>query len=151
MLSVADVPESEGVVHQLRRWILFWRAVFFSALSSFLVLLALLGCGGGGATQSGNVQPHGFTPTGSMNTARSGHTATRLNDGMVLIAGGRSDSSGVLSSAELYNPATQTFTITGSMNVAREWHTATLLHDGTVLIAGGVGSGNTLSSAELFR
>ncbi len=37
-----------------------------------------------------------FTPTGSLNTARCAHTATLLNNGMVLIAGG-CDSSGHLS------------------------------------------------------
>ena len=29
-----------------------------------------------------------FTPTGSLNTARALHTATLLNNGMVLMAGG---------------------------------------------------------------
>ena len=59
-----------------------------------------------------------FTPTGSLNTARVYHTATLLNNGMVLIAGG-CNSSGNLASAELYNPATGTFTPTGSLNTAR--------------------------------
>ena len=42
-----------------------------------------------------------FTLTGSLNTARDYHTATLLNNGMVLIAGG-TGSSGYLASAELY-------------------------------------------------
>jgi hypothetical protein len=42
-----------------------------------------------------------FTLTGSLNTARYQHTATLLNNGMVLIAGGIG-SSGILASAELY-------------------------------------------------
>jgi len=51
----------------------------------------------------------GFVLTGSLNTARILHTATLLNNGIVLMAGGAS-SSAVLASAELYNPATGTFT-----------------------------------------
>ncbi len=44
-----------------------------------------------------------FTQTGSLNTARYSDTATLLNNGMVLIAGGLG-SSDYLASAELYRP-----------------------------------------------
>ena len=88
-----------------------------------------------------------FTPTGSLNTARVVHTATLLNNGMVLIAGGYSGD--FLTSAELYDPVAGTFTPTGSLNTARYYHTATLLNNGMVLIAGGY-SGDFLASAELF-
>jgi len=101
-----------------------------------------------------------FTPTGNLNTARSWHTATLLNNGMVLIAGGLSRSGPVLSSAELYNPATGTFSYTTGgptlgLNTARVADTATLLNDGEVLIAGGcsVFSNNgcsSLATAELY-
>ena len=80
-----------------------------------------------------------FTAVGSMNTARSNHTATLLGNGKVLIAGGW-DGSRILGSAELYDPVTRTFVSTGSMVTPRYGHSATLLADGRVLIAGGISS-----------
>jgi hypothetical protein len=79
-----------------------------------------------------------------MITARSGHTATLLLNGKVLIAG--ADQAG---SAELYDPATGTFTPTGNMTMARTNHRAILLADGKVLIAGSE-SAELVSSAELY-
>ena len=85
-----------------------------------------------------------FSPTGSMIQPQGGATATRLQDGRVLIAGGvvYSDNAGKLVStrlatAQLYDPGTGRFTATGSMSQNRLGQTATLLDDGDVLIAGG--------------
>ena len=92
-----------------------------------------------------------FTKTGNMTVSRSFHTATLLHDGRVLIAGGVAQASlGTTSSAELFDPSTETFIGTGSMTTARRGHTATLLPDGRVLLAGGYGSSGPLASAELF-
>ncbi|OGL44872.1 MAG: hypothetical protein A2149_06690 [Candidatus Schekmanbacteria bacterium RBG_16_38_11] len=98
--------------------------------------------------------------TGSMSIRRISHVATALQDGRVLVTGGRTATTiagggVVLSSAEIYDPATDTFTSTGNMNVARRSHTATLLSDGRVLIAGGgsgVSTGTTLpiASCEIY-
>jgi len=95
-------------------------------------------------------QPGTFSPTGSMITARFGHTATLLPNGKVLVAGG-DNSSGDLTSAELFNPATGTFSPTGSMNVPRNTQTATLLQNGQVLVAGGPPFTLPGGSAELYN
>jgi hypothetical protein len=109
----------------------------------------------GGVSSNGanfTVQASGFVAaTGQMTFARNGQTATQLSTGQVLVTGGM-NSSGVLTSAELYTPSSQTFASAGTMNVARWLHTATQLNDGTVLIAGGSDLANeeTLDTAEIY-
>lgn len=78
-----------------------------------------------------------FVPTGTMGAERFSHTATLLENGKVLIAGGRTGDGTKLASAELYDPVTGAFSPTGSMGSTRYEHTATLLGNGKVLIAGG--------------
>jgi uncharacterized iron-regulated membrane protein len=81
--------------------------------------------------------------------SRSQFTLTLLPNGQVLAAGGYSRNSNIVSSAELYDPATGTFTRTGDMNDRRAQHTATLLTaTGKVLAAGGYP--DYQASAELY-
>ena len=89
------------------------------------------------------------TESAAMTVERRGHTATRLADGRVLIAGGE-NSSGTLNQTEIYDPASGSFSAAANMSAARANHSATLLADGRVLIAGGRDGANSLSTTEIF-
>ena len=84
-----------------------------------------------------------------MNESRAYHTATLLEDGRVLIAGGYPGAGQPLASAEIFDPGTGLFSPTGSMAVGRGNPVAALLPDGRVLVAGGAGPPNE-GSAEVF-
>jgi predicted secreted protein len=90
-----------------------------------------------GLTVSGGAT---WRPTGAMASERSHYTATLLQSGRVLVAGGGAAS-------ELYDPGAGAWTSTGSMAAARSAHTATLLPSGKVLVAGGTPGG---AAAEIY-
>jgi hypothetical protein len=117
------------------------------------------------AAQVYNTSSETFQAVGSLNTARESAATVVLPNNMVLVAGGGNcvpsayggEATGAflctaLSSAELYNEATQTFTFAGTafgtnpsggMTIARSGPSATLIEgsgtslDGQVLIMGG--------------
>jgi WD40 repeat protein len=93
-----------------------------------------------GTNQFSNVTP-------GMIYARAFHTATLLDDGRVLIAGGTVPTgNGTFSSkkAEIYDPTSNGFTALPDMAAYRAAHTATKLDDGRVLILGGNGTDTTI-------
>jgi N-acetylneuraminic acid mutarotase len=95
-----------------------------------------------------------FALTGSLNTARFGHTATLLPNGDVLVTGGLGVNGiySPLASAELFNPAKGKWTVTGSMSVGRAFFTATSLPNGEVLVTGGTGyTAYCFATAELYN
>ena len=89
-----------------------------------------------------------FAPTGDLTRPRVGHSATRLPDGRIFVAGGygplgytksgecsQSSICGLLTSAEIYDPSTRTFTVTGDM--IAPGGSAVLLPNGKVFISAG--------------
>jgi Galactose oxidase, central domain/Kelch motif len=88
---------------------------------------------------------HGATAT--LKTARAEHTATLIssgpNAGKILVAGGEQGDTHLLSSTEIYDPATNTFEPGPPMLEARSEHIAITIRSGPnageILIAGGLG------------
>jgi large repetitive protein len=83
------------------------------------------------------------------------YTATLLQSGQVLVAGGSNPDTGkIYANAQLYNPATGSWRQTGSMSTPRQRHTATLLANGEVLVTGGSPGSpfvDILDTAELYN
>ena len=86
-----------------------------------------------------------------MSEWRAVHTATLLDDGRVMVAGGIGD----VASTDLFDPATGEWSPGAAMTVPRYGHTATVVDDGRVLFAGGNtvdadGVGTLTNSAEIY-
>ncbi len=114
----------------------------------------------------GGVDPNTGFCANTMTDTRFLHTATLLEDGRVLIAGGNDGS--ITNTAEIFDPATGTFGCSGlgglnsttgfcnnTMTDSRQNHTATLIltgpNAGGVLIAGGIdANGAVVQTAELY-
>ncbi len=106
-----------------------------------------------GTTNPANSDLSCLSPALRMNAERAAHTATRLPDGKVLIAGGfreEGTSEIAIASAEIFDPAANTFTPTSDMKEPRNGHTATLLPNGKVLLAGGWNQQGRTATVELF-
>ena len=74
----------------------------------------------------------------SMSVGRWSHSATLLNDGRVLIVGGKERPYGSVPSTEIFDPTNNSWSSAGNTLKPRgEGHTAILLNNGQVLITGG--------------
>jgi hypothetical protein len=84
-------------------------------------------------------------------SARAEHTLSTLDDGRVLVVGGRDYFEQPTVSTELFDPTSDTFSNGPPLGVARYGHTATALPGGRVLVAGGqVGGNEWTASAEVY-
>jgi len=109
------------------------------------------------------------TPTGSMSPTPTSTASCTPEEqptpyvaGMVLIAGGQGSDGTPLSSAEVFNPKTNTFTLTTdpslggtAMNDSRYRHAAAVANDlpdppATVLLSGGIDATGATSTTETF-
>jgi hypothetical protein len=121
-------------------------------------ILGFIGEQSGEATASAEILDDKFgrwIPVESMNVARTNATATLLDDGIVLVAGGEANSGVPLNSAEIFDPETGKWQLVGSMASPHAVHTATLLPDGTVVIIGGLQripgkAAGTSTTVEIF-
>jgi hypothetical protein len=99
-----------------------------------------------------------WTATAALSVPRRLHSATPLDGGKVLVAGGTSGSARLspgLPSAEIYDPAGGTWKAAAAMHEPRYGHSAVVLPSKKVLVAGGTAtrSGDSLRSlrtAEIY-
>lgn len=86
----------------------------------------------------------------AMKNERAYHTATRLDDGRVLLAGGVADRA-ELSTTELFDPVTGRFASGPELSAPRAHHAAVLVAPSTVALIGGVSAGEVLGTVELVQ
>lgn len=102
-----------------------------------------------------NPRTNTWSAAGQMTVARASHTATLLDNGKVLVAGGRTGSfshGSTTSSAELYDPATNTWSRTGDLTQAVAWHRAMRLsYYSWVLVVGGGDSFYTYANMQMYK
>jgi large repetitive protein len=91
-----------------------------------------------------------WQPAAHLPQSRVRHTATRLNNGQVLLAGGDDGRSLYVTDALCFDPTTQRWSPAGTLTTAREHGTSSLLLDGSVLLVGGDGPAGVLASVERF-
>lgn len=94
-----------------------------------------------------------------LSVPRSSHTATRLHDGKVVVAGGIDqrncfpDTCDIVihDSAEAFDPKTGSWSPLAPMAAPRTHHDAVLLHDGRVLVTGGLDPLAIVATAATYQ
>lgn len=84
-----------------------------------------------------------WTIAGPTGTIRQLATATKLPNGLVLVAGGFDMSGSPMASTEYFDPATLKWSMGSSLTIDRGGHTATLAASGRLFLAGGDSSSSS--------
>ncbi|MGZ8160375.1 MAG: kelch repeat-containing protein [Methylobacter sp.] len=99
------------------------------------------------AFQNGNIES-----LPALHTARAKHTATLLNDGTLMVAGGIGQDGKPLNAVEIWDPVERQWRDAPQLAMARSMHSATLLSDGRLMISGGLNAdGMPLNSVEIWN
>lgn len=117
------------------------------------VLVAVIGLLSAGGTMAHADGPTSWQQAGDLLTSRYAHTATVLDDGTVLVAGGIHYTADVFeytNTAEVFDPVTGQAHAVGPMSVGRVDPSAVKLTDGRVFVAGGSGVEGAADTAEIF-
>lgn len=99
-------------------------------------------------------ETNSFRSVGAMQMTHYLGVATRLENGMVLIAGGWNSQGTIIGGqrfADLFDPTRNIFSGGGDLHVSRLNQTDTYLPSGEVMVAGGIdGDGNVTSTVEFY-
>ena len=128
-----------GVIHRIE--------IEMRTVVVVLAVSTVLGCSAG----STGVPCADWARAAPMAQARVAHSMTELDDGSILVAGGRTPQTAATKSTEIWEPTSKQWRSGPDMLQARVGHAAVRLSDGRLLIAGGTDtSGAALATAELY-
>ena len=122
---------------------------------AWLAAMVLVGCSVDPTPVQGPLRRSGaevqWTVASPPGVVRSGHTATLLTSGKVLVTGGTDGTTG-RDTATVYDPATNEWQPTKPMAERRGLHCAVRRPDGSVVVVGGITSSATsvTASVDLF-
>src|SRR6185503_8559360 len=103
----------------------------------------IVGGDSGGTAEVFDPSAGTFSAAGSLGVARSMHSAALLQDGRVLVVGGRDANGNELTSGEIFDtPAAEFWTIGKALKVTRVRAHLRILFDGKVQIIGGNNDGS---------
>jgi hypothetical protein len=130
----------------------FHKSTFIMNTSSVLIVGGSDGSSDLSSTEAFLSSTGSFLRQGNTSTIRRFHTVDRLNDRMVVIAGGWSSPM----TAELYDPLVGVSNATIPLSAPRAEHTSAVIDDGgssttKLLLVGGLDSTGKLASGDLFN
>ena len=146
------VPGSWNVTKNMTSARDFQKSTFIVASNSVLIVGGSDGSVALSLTETFLSSNGSFLRLGNTSAIRRFHTVDRLNDRIVVIAGGWSSSL----TAELYNALAGVSNVTISLSAARAEHASSLINDGSnattkLLLVGGLDGTSKLDTGDVFH